>query len=71
MLFRSYGRLIKPKDKDKVIGPGKPNEVSNKAHGSVELANRSKEPKRISKRAKEAQRKAIGPWMPKGKPKGT
>ena len=25
----------------------------------------------ISKWVEEAQRKAIGPWMPKGKPKGT
>ena len=30
---------MNPKDKDKVIEPGKLNEVSNKAHGSVELAN--------------------------------
>ena len=49
------------KDKDKVIGPGKPNEVSKKAHGSVELANRPRKPKEL----------ANGPWMPKGKPKGT
>ena len=33
------------KDKDKVIGPGKPNKVSKKAHGSVELANRPRKPK--------------------------
>ena len=47
---------MNPKDKDKVIGPGKPNEVSNKAHGSVELANRPRKPKRIGKRAMDAQR---------------
>ena len=47
---------MNPKDKDKVIGQGKPNEVSNKAPGSVELANRPKKPKRISKRAVDAQR---------------
>ena len=47
---------MNPKDKDKVIGPGKPNEVSNKAHGSVELANRPRNPKRISKRAMDAQK---------------
>ena len=48
--------IKKPKDKDKVIGPGKPNEVSNKAYGSVELANRPRKPKRISKRAVDAQK---------------
>ena len=48
---------MNPKDKDKVIGPGKPNEVSNKAHGSVELANRPRKPKRISKWAVDAQKK--------------
>ena len=47
---------MNPKDKDKVIGPGKPNEVSNKVHGSVELANRPRKPKRISKRVVDAQR---------------
>ena len=47
---------MNPKDKDKVIGPRKPNEVSNKAYGSVELANRPRKPKRISKRAVDAQR---------------
>ena len=47
---------MNPKDKDKVIGPGKPNKVSNKAHGSVELANRPRKPKRISKRVVDAQR---------------
>ena len=30
---------MNPKDKNKIIGPGKPNEVSKKAHGSVKLAN--------------------------------
>ena len=45
------------KDKDKVIGPGKPNEVSKKAHGSVELANGPRKPKE-SKRAVDAQRKS-------------
>ena len=47
---------MSPKDKDKVIGPGKPNEVSNKTHGSVELANRLRKHKRISKRTVDAQR---------------
>ena len=47
---------MNPKDKDKVIEPGKLNEVSNKAHGSMELANRPRKPKRISKRAVDAQR---------------
>ena len=47
---------MNPKDKDKVIGPGKPNEVSNKAHRSVELANRPRKPKRISKWVVDAQR---------------
>ena len=28
-----YGRPMNPKDKDKVIGPGKPNEVSKKSMG--------------------------------------
>ena len=48
---------MNPKDKDKVIGPGKSNEVSKKAHGSVELANRPRKPKE-SNRAVDAQRKA-------------
>ena len=48
---------MNPKDKDKVIGPRKPNEVSNQAHGSVELANRLRMPKRISKWAVDAQKK--------------
>ena len=48
------------KDKDKVIGPGKPNEVSKKAHGSVELANRPRKPKE----------KQSGRGCPKGSPKG-
>ena len=43
------------KDKDKVIGSRKPNEVSKKAHGSVELANGSRKPKE-SNRAIDAQR---------------
>ena len=47
---------MNPKDKDKVIEPGKLNEVSNKTHGSVELANRPRKPKRISKRVVDAQR---------------
>ena len=46
---------MNPKDKDKVIGSGKPNEVSKKAHGSVELANRPRKPKE-SNRAIDAQR---------------
>lgn len=45
------------KDKNKVIGLGKPNEVSKKAHGSVELANEPRKPKE-SNRAVDAQRKA-------------
>ena len=44
-----------PKDKDKVIGLGKPNEVSKKAHGSVELANESRKPKE-NNRVVDAQR---------------
>ena len=48
---------MNPKDKDKVIGLGKPNEVSKKAHGSVELANGPRKPKE-SNRAMDAQRKA-------------
>ena len=52
---------MNPKDKDKVIGPRKPNEVSNKVHGSVELANKPRKPKELTN----------GPCMPKGKPKGT
>ena len=47
---------MNPKDKNKVIEPGKFNEVSNKAHGSVELANMPRKPKRISKRAVNAQK---------------
>ena len=45
------------KDKDKVIGPRKPNEVSKKAHESVELANGSRKLKE-SNRAMDAQRKS-------------
>ena len=48
---------MNPKVKDKVIGPGKPNEVSKKAHGSVELANRPRKSKE-SNRAVDAQREA-------------
>ena len=47
---------MNPKDENKDIGPGKPNEVSKKAHGSVELANGPRKPKE-SKRALDAQRK--------------
>ena len=46
---------MNPKDKDKVIESGKLNEVSNKAHGSVELANRPRKPKE-SNRDVDAQR---------------
>ena len=45
------------KDKDKVIGPRKPNEVSKKAHGSVELTNGPRKPKE-SNRVMDAQRKS-------------
>ena len=45
------------KDKDKVIGPGKPNEVIKKAHRSVKLANGPRKPKE-SNRAMDAQRKS-------------
>ena len=45
------------KDKDKVIGLGKPSEVSKKAHRNVELANRPRKPKE-SNRAVDAQREA-------------
>ena len=48
---------MNPKDKDKVIGPGKPNEVSKKAHGSVELANGPRKPKE-SNRTTDVQRKS-------------
>ena len=61
---------MNPKDKNKIIGPGKPNEVSKKAHGSVELVNGPRKPKE-SKRAKEAQRKQSGHGCQKEKPKGT
>ena len=47
---------MNPKDKNKVIGPGKPNEVSKKTHGSVEFANGLKKPKE-SNRTMDAQRK--------------
>ena len=43
------------KDENKVIGLGKPNEVSKKAHGSVKLANGLRKPKE-SKRVVDAQR---------------
>ena len=48
---------MNPKDKDNVIGPGKPNEVSKKAHGSVELANRLRKPEE-KQSAVDAQREA-------------
>ena len=48
------------KDKDKVIGLGKPNEISKKAHRSVELANRPRKPEE-SNRTTDVQRK-----IPKG-----
>ena len=48
------------KDKDKVIGPGKPNEVSKKPMGVWNQQTGRENPK-----------KAIRPWMPKGKFKGT
>ena len=47
---------MNPKDKNKVIGPGNPNEVSKKTHGSVELANGPRKSKE-SNRAVDAQRK--------------
>ena len=46
---------MNPKDENKVIGPGKPNEV-NKAHGNVKLVKGPKKPKE-SKWAKDAQEK--------------
>ena len=46
---------MNPKDENKVIGPGNPNEVSKKAYGSVELVNGPGKPKE-SKRAVDAQR---------------
>ena len=46
---------MNPKDKDKVIGPGKPNEVSKKPMGVWNLANRPRKPKE-SNRAVDAQR---------------
>ena len=45
------------KDKDKVIGSGKLNEVSKKAHESVELANGLRKPKE-SNWLMDAQRKS-------------
>ena len=48
---------MNPKDKNKVIGPRKPNEVSKKAHENVELAKGPRKSKE-SKRAKDAQGKA-------------
>ena len=51
---------MNPKDENKFIGSGKPNEVSKSPWEC-----------KISKRAKEAQRKASGPRMPKRKTKGT
>ena len=50
-IFKREGSLS-----HKVIGSGKSNEVSKKAHGSVELANEPRKPKE-SKRAVDAQRK--------------
>ena len=47
---------MNPNDKNKVIGPRKPNEVSKKPTG-VELANGSRKPKE-SKWAVDTQRKA-------------
>ena len=46
---------MNPKDKDKVIGPEKPNEVSKKPMGVWNQQTGQGSPK-----------KAIGPWMPKG-----
>ena len=48
---------MNPKNKNKVIGLRKPNEVSKKAHGSVELANGPRKPKE-NNWAVDAQRKA-------------
>ena len=47
---------MNPKDENKVIGSGKPNEVSKKPM-RVELANGLRKPKE-SKQAMDAQRKA-------------
>ena len=51
---------MNPKDKNKVIEPGKPNEVSKSPWKC-----------RVSKRAKEAQRKQVGQGCPKRKTKRT
>ena len=51
---------LNPKDENKVIGPGTLNEVSKSPWEC-----------RISKRAKEAQRKQMGQGCPKRKTKGT
>ena len=56
---RVYGRPMNPKNDNKVIGPEKPNEVSK---SSWEC--------RISKKAKEAQRKQMGQGHPREKQKG-
>ena len=50
---------MNPKDENKVIGPGKPNEV-----------NKSPWECRVSKRAKEAQRKQVGQGCPRERQKG-
>ena len=54
-----YDRPINLKDDNKVIGPRKPNEVSKNPWEC-----------RISKRAKEAQRKQMGQGCPKERQKG-
>ena len=50
---------MNPKDENKVIGPRKPNEVSKSPWEC-----------RISKKAKEAQRKQVGQGCPREKQKG-
>ena len=51
---------MKPKDENKVIGPGKLNEISKSPWGC-----------RVSKRAKEARRKQMGQGCPREKTKET
>ena len=57
---RINGRPINPKDENKVIGLGKPNEISKNPWEC-----------RVSKRAKEAQREQMGQGCPREKTKET
>ena len=56
---RSLWQAINPKDENKVIGLGKRNEVS-----------KSQWECRVTKRAKEAQRKQVGQGCPRERQKG-